>query len=250
MNAAFTSYDVLGVPISALTLDSACSTIETWGSDKVGRFVCVRDVASLMAIISDPDLSGVHDDAAMITPDGMPLVMLGKLKGFKVERTCGPDLMDHVIARSLKSGLRHYFYGGKEGVPETLAKVFEQKYPRIRVVGVESPPFRPLTKEEDDDAVQRILASGADVVWVGISSPKQEIWMRDHYKRLTQTLIGVGAAFDFHSGAVTRAPRWMQRCSLEWLHRLISEPKRLWRRYLILAPKFVFLIIFDSIRTK
>lgn len=235
------TYDVLGIPMSVTTLGQAAQRIEQWAQDDLGRFVCIRDVASLMAMIDDPDLVALHNEASMVTPDGVPLVVIGKLRGLPVDRTCGPDLIDLVCARSPRSGLKHYFYGGKDGVAEELAREFSTRYPGIQVVGYECPPFRPLTDEEDSAAIARIKASGADVVWIGISSPKQDIWMRDHYKQLPQTLVGVGAAFDFHSGAVRRAPKWMQKAGLEWLHRLSSEPKRLWRRYLVLAPKFVLL---------
>tara|TARA_R100000365_G_C2748060_1_gene78766 strand:- start:5937 stop:6704 length:768 start_codon:yes stop_codon:yes gene_type:complete len=248
MRAKSETYDILGVPISVTTLFDTARNVEKWSADDKGRFVCIRDVASLMTMIEDSALASVHHEAAMVTPDGMPLVMIGKLRGLPVERTCGPDLIDLVCARSPQTGLKHYFYGGKEGVAEKLARTFETRYPGIQVVGYECPPFRALAKGEDDAAVERIKASGADVVWVGISSPKQDLWMRDHYKRLPQTLIGVGAAFDFHSGAIRRAPRWMQKSGLEWLHRLASEPKRLWRRYFVLAPKFIWRITIDAIR--
>lgn len=243
-------YDVLGVPISATNLGDASERIENWARDDVGRFVCIRDVASLMTIIDDPALAPIHAEASMITPDGMPLVVVGKLRGVAVERTCGPDLIDRVCARSPQSGIKHYFYGGKDGVAETLANSFAAKYPGLQVAGWETPPFRPLTAEESEALVERIQASGADVVWVGLSSPKQEVWMRDHYKRLPQTLIGVGAAFDFHSGAVQRAPVWMQKSGIEWIHRLMSEPGRLWKRYLVLAPKFVWRVTFGTSRNR
>lgn len=240
------SYDVLGIPISVVTPEFAAEIIEEWSRDDKGRFICVRDVASLMVSIDDPDLVSLHKKAAMVTPDGMPLALIGKFRRLPVQRTSGPDLMDLVCSQSPQTGLKHYFYGGKDGVAEKLAKVFQGKYPGIRIVGYECPPFRPLTLAEDKAVVERIMTSGADVVWVGISSPKQDIWMRDHYQRLPQTLIGVGAAFDFHSGEVKRAPVWMQKAGFEWLHRLGSEPKRLWRRYLILAPRFILLVCVDN----
>lgn len=247
MNRHAKTYFVLGIPLSVTNLNQAADCIEQWAGDDQGRFVCIRDVASLTAMSDDPDLAALHNEASMVTPDGMPLVLLGKLRGLPVERTCGPDLIDLVCARSVGAGLKHYFYGGKEGVAERLARVFAAKYPGMKVVGYECPPFRRLTEAEDAACVARIKASGADVVWVGISSPKQDIWMREHYRRLSQTLIGVGAAFDFHAGTVRRAPRWMQRSGLEWLFRLLSEPRRLWRRYLVLAPKFVWRVLAEGI---
>jgi N-acetylglucosaminyldiphosphoundecaprenol N-acetyl-beta-D-mannosaminyltransferase len=190
----------------------------------------------------------LHYKASMITPDGMPLVLLGKLLGKPIERTCGADLIESVCAQSAKHGLKHYLYGGVEGVAEELKKRFEKKYPGLEIVGVETPPFRALTKEEDDVSIKRIIDSGADVVWVGLSTPKQEWWMRAHVEKLPATLIGIGAAFDFHTGRVKRAPKWMQDYTLEWLHRLLSEPKRLWRRYLLTAPKFLTLVLRDILR--
>ena len=245
MTADLPTYPVLDVPITVTTPLQAARTIEAWAADRVGRFVCVRDVASLMVIRDDPAIRGLHDEAAMITPDGAPIALLGKLRGHPVERTCGPDLFDLVCRRSVKTGLAHYFYGGKEGVAERLALTMSARYPDLKVAGYECPPFRALTTAEEDAAVERIEASGADIVWVGLSSPKQDVWMQRHYRRLPQTLIGVGAAFDFHTGEVRRAPRWVQAMMLEWLYRLASEPRRLWRRYLVLAPRFVWKVAFE-----
>ncbi len=241
------TYDILGVPIAATSLARTSVIIEKWANDDIGRFISVRDVANLMMVITDPDLAPIHQEAAMIIPDGMPLVVIGKLHGETVERTCGPDLMDFVCRRSQDSGLRHYFYGGKEGVAEKLAGVLLQRYPGLQVAGYECPPFRPLTEEEDEAVIERIKASNADVVWIGISSPKQDVWMLNHYRRLPQTLIGIGAAFDFHTGEVKRAPKWVQKSGFEWLHRLSSEPKRLWRRYLILVPYFIWRLLVNSL---
>ncbi|MEZ5744058.1 MAG: WecB/TagA/CpsF family glycosyltransferase [Sphingomonadaceae bacterium] len=175
MQAEGTYYDVLGVPVSILTLDEAARRIEGWAGDETGRFVCIRDVASLMAITEDPAIAPLHRDAAMITPDGMPLVVLGKLKGHPVSRVCGPDLIDFMMARSASHGTKHYFYGGQEGVAEEMARRFAEKYPGVEVVGCECPPFRPLTEEELAEACEaaRIAASGADVVWIGISRPSR-----------------------------------------------------------------------------
>jgi len=240
------SFDVLGIPVSVTTIDQARDQIGAWSKDDIGRFVCVREVASLMTSIDDPKLIALHQDAAMVVPDGMPLVWIGKRRGLPVERTCGPDLMEAVLAASPRTGLKHYFYGGKQGVADTLAERFAQRFPGVQIVGAESPPFRPLTDIERQEVRSRIRDSRADVVWVGVSSPKQDIWMHDNYRHLSQTLIGVGAAFDFHSGTVKRAPAWMRNSGFEWLHRLASEPRRLWRRYLILAPRFVLRVAWQA----
>lgn len=242
------SFDVLGIPISVTTPEDSLARIAAWAGDAQGRFICVRDVASLMACVDDPALTALHRDAAMVLPDGMPLVWIGKSRGLSVERTCGPDLFELVCSRSPALGLRHFFYGGKAGVAEELARRCRARFPGIEIVGTECPPFRPPSAEEDAETLARIRASGADIVWIGLSSPKQDRWMADHVGRLPQTLIGVGAAFDFHSGAVRRAPRWMQRAGLESLHRLMTEPRRLWRRYLVLAPKFLWRVLTGSSR--
>ena len=240
--AGFSSYDVLGVPVSVTTLQTASRAIELWARDQVGRFVCVRDVHGIMRSREDAELKALHQDAAMVTPDDMPLVWLGRRAGHAVERTCGADLMEKVLGDSERTGLRHYLYGGKPGVAARLKARFEARFPALNIVATEAPPFAALTADEFLAVAGRIRASRADVVWVGLSTPKQEFLMRDLARLVPATLIGVGAAFDFHTGAVRRAPRWMQKSGLEWLHRLISEPKRLWRRYLVLAPRFVWLL--------
>ncbi|RQW45495.1 WecB/TagA/CpsF family glycosyltransferase [Novosphingobium sp. LASN5T] len=234
---------VLGVPVSLVNMDLAVNTILGWVRDRKSHFICVRDVHGVVRAVEDPDIMALHYKAGMITPDGMPLVWLARWRGHRdVGRVCGADLVDALCEASAKAGVSHYFFGGKPGVAERMAQNLVAKYPGFKVAGLETPPFRAMTAEEDAAVVERIKQSGAGVVWVGISTPKQEFWMRDHVDRLPgATLIGVGAAFDFHSGDVKRAPRWMRKTGFEWLHRLLSEPRRLWRRYLILAPKFVLM---------
>ncbi len=248
MSGSATTYDVLGVPIAVTTLPDATDSIEVWAREPIGRFICARDVASLMAIIDDPVLSPLHAEAAMIVPDGMPLVFLGRLQGHAVERTCGPDLLPFVCARD--NGLRHYLYGGGEGTAALLAQQLRQLNPAISIVGVETPPFHPPTAAEQADTLRRIRDSGADIVWVGLSSPKQDAWMRDNYREIGRLLIGVGAAFDYHAGRKRRAPRWMQINGLEWAYRLLNEPRRLWRRYLVLAPRFVWRVGLQALRSR
>lgn len=239
------TYDVLGIPISQTSLPQAEALITSWAADTRGRFVCVRDVSSLMECRKDPYLTALHDRAALVLPDGMPLAMVGKARGLDVERTSGPDLFERMCASSGRTGLKHFLYGGKLGVAEMLAETLRKRYPDVRIVGYGTPPFRPLTNEEKDAIIADIRMSGADVVWIGISSPKQELLMDELTQHLHQTLIGVGAAFDFSSGAVRRAPLWMRNAGLESLHRLMSEPRRLWRRYLINAPRFLFALAAD-----
>lgn len=243
-------YTVLGVPISITSLDDASARIHRWARDDRGRFVFIREVAGLMATLENPELMELHRRASMVTPDGMPLVWLGKLKGKPVSRTCGPDLMNRVLSDSEASGLRHYFYGGKEGVAEKLRASFIKRFPKLQVVGIGCPPFRPLTPNELSEVADEINASGADVVWIGISSPKQEFLMRDLQPLVHCTMLGVGAAFDFHSGEVSRAPVWMQKSGFEWLYRLGSEPGRLWKRYLVQGPQFVFRLMLSFMGAK
>lgn len=235
------SYDVLGVPVTATSLDDASRQIHDWAADRTGRFVCIRDVHGVVQAYDDPKLAELHRKASMVTPDGMPLVWIGKRRGHDVQRTCGPDLMDRILRDSASSGLRHFFYGGKPGIAERLKQIFEARYPGLNVVGVETPPFRDLTELELREVARLIENSGAQVVWVGMSTPKQEVFMSRVAELSSATWIGVGAAFDFHTGSVKRAPIWMQKSGLEWLFRLGSEPRRLWRRYLVMAPRFIWL---------
>lgn len=233
------TYDVLGLPISTIPPSGAVEEILTLGRSGQGGFVCFRDVASTMACADDKTLCDLHQDAALVLPDGMPLVWIGRRLGFPVKRNCGPDTFDAVCKASVDRRLKHYFYGGNDGVAEQLKLACEVTYPGIKIVGTETPPFAPLGDSPDPETVARINASKADIVWVGMSSPKQDHWMWLHFRDLPQVLVGVGAAFDFHSGQIQRAPIWMQRSGLEWVHRLAQEPRRLWRRYLIVAPQFL-----------
>lgn len=243
-------FTLLGVPIDAVDLRSATRRILAWAGDRRGRFVCVRDVHGLMRAVDDATLMAVHRRAAMVTPDGMPIARIGRWRGHEVSQTCGSDLMESVLAAGLDGGLRHYFYGGQEGVADELADAFRRRLPELQVVGTCCPPFRALSAAELAEHVDRINASEAQVVWVGISTPKQEYWMDAAAPRLTGTAIGVGAAFDFHTGRVHRAPVWIRHMMLEWAYRVVREPKRLLGRYLSVVPRFVLLCIAESVRDR
>jgi N-acetylglucosaminyldiphosphoundecaprenol N-acetyl-beta-D-mannosaminyltransferase len=234
-------FNVLGVGVSAISMSDALAAIDIWVTTRAPNYVCITGVHGVMESQSDPQLTDIHNRAGMVTPDGMPLVWLAWLYGLKaVERVYGPDLFLEVAARSPRRGYRHFYYGGGEGVAELLATRMRQRYPELRIVGTCTPPFRPLTPEEDQAIIERINASGADIVWVGLSTPKQERWMAQHLGRVSApVMIGVGAAFDFHAGLKSQAPRWMQRSGLEWAFRLATEPRRLGRRYLHNNPRFV-----------
>jgi N-acetylglucosaminyldiphosphoundecaprenol N-acetyl-beta-D-mannosaminyltransferase len=236
--------NVLGVGVSALSMKLALNTIGGWISQRQQHYVCVTGVHGVMESQRDPLLRRIHNAAGLVTPDGMPLVWLSRLHGHgHVERVYGPDLLLALCERSLTTGYRHYFYGGAPGVPELLAERLQQRFPELHVAGTFSPPFRPLTTEEDEQIVAAINAAAPDIVWVGLSTPRQEHWMAAHIGRLrAPVLIGVGAAFDFHSGRKRQAPRWIQHSGLEWLFRIMVEPRRLWRRYAVNNPLFVVLV--------
>ena len=240
--------NVLGVGVSALTMDRTLRVIDGWIARGEHHYVCVTGVHGVMESQRDAALRGIHNAAGLVTPDGMPLVWLSRLKGQRsVERVYGPDLMLEVCAQSVSHGYRHFFYGGADGVAERLADRLRARVPGLAVAGTATPPFRLLSAAEEVDVERRINDAGPNIVWVGLSTPKQERWMHAHVGRLdAQVLIGVGAAFDFHAGLKKQAPRWMQRSGLEWLFRLLTEPRRLWRRYLVNNPWFLWSVALQT----
>ena len=237
--------DVLGVGISAIDMAQAVAEITRWVEDGERHYVCVTGVHGVMEARRDPELRRIHNASGLTTPDGMPMVWAGHRAGVaRMRRVYGPDLMLEVCALAAERGWSSFFYGGGDGVPEQLAERLTARFPGLRVAGTWSPPFRPLTPEEDEAIVERINRSEADLVWVGLSTPKQERWMSAHVGRLdAKALLGVGAAFDIHAGLLAQAPRWIQRSGLEWLYRMGREPRRLWRRYLRNNPRFVVEIL-------
>lgn len=244
--------DVLGVGISAVNLDLAVQQIDAWIVSRQRNYVCITGVHGVMESQRDPQLKRIHNAAGMVTPDGMPMVWMNKLRGNgHVGRVYGPDLMLEVCAAGEQRGYKHFFYGGGEGVAEKLSARLRERFPKMQVVGTYCPPFRPLTEDEDRALVEQINSSGADIVWVGLSTPKQERWMAAHLNRLSApVMIGVGAAFDFHAGLKSQAPRWMQKTGLEWFFRLCTEPKRLWKRYLTNNPLFVMYVLMQFLGLK
>ncbi len=237
----FQAVDIVGVPISAIDMTQAIDRLAGWIGKPQSQYVCVADVHSVMVARANPSHMASMRGAAMVTPDGTPLVWVGRLLGRQISRVCGPDLLPAVCAASEARGWRHYFYGGAPGVVDQLSAALAAKYPKLQIAGIHTPPFRSLSAEEDAAIMHEIAAAKPDILWIGLGCPKQERWMADHVERLPGvTLIGIGAAFDFHTNRVERAPTWMQRNGLEWLFRLLSEPRRLWRRYLVLAPQFIW----------
>ena len=241
---AFAGVDVLGVGISAIDPDDALGEVTRWVRDGEQHYACVTGVHGVMESQRDPDLLRIHNDAGLTTPDGMPMVWAARLAGASnVQRVYGPDLMLAVCERAAQRGWGCFLYGASNDVLDRLRSNLTDRFPGLRIVGAHSPPFRASTQEEDDAAVQEINESGAQIVWVGLSTPKQERWMAAHVGRVNApALIGVGAAFDMHAGTVRQAPRWMQRSGLEWFFRLASEPRRLWRRYAVNIPLFLLAI--------
>ena len=244
--------NILGVRVSAINMTMAIDTINTWIQEKRQNYVCVTPVHSIMLCQDDENLRHIYNTAGLVTPDGMPVVWLCQLQGFRhVERVYGPDLMMAICQHSMSNGYRHFFYGSTTSTLRQLEANLKDRFPNLQVAGSYSPPFGPLTVEEDEEIINIINAAEPDIVWVGLGAPKQELWMYEHLGRIkAPTLIGVGAAFDFHANVKKQAPLWMQRNGLEWLFRFISEPHRLWRRYLINNPLFIFLILLQYLKSR
>ena len=242
--------DILGVGVSPINLDDAIATIERWISEGSRNYVCVTGVHGVMESRRDQRLRRIHNDAGMVTPDGMPLVWFSRFCGkSRTDRVCGTDLMRKMTAVSSQRGYRQFYYGGAEGVADKLKQALITAHPMLDVAGTLCPPFRELTPEEDRAVVAAINAARPDIVWVGLSTPKQEFWMANHLGRIeAPVMVGVGAAFDFLAGAKRQAPPWMQRNGLEWLFRLCSEPRRLWRRYADIVPGFLTLAARELLR--
>ncbi len=237
--------DVLGVGISAINVPAAVEEIGRWIDAREQHYVCVTGVHGVMESQRDPELRHIHNASGLTTPDGMPMVWAGRWAGARqMRRVYGPDLMLAVCERAAERGWKSFFYGGREGVPERLAERLGRRFPSLLVAGWLSPPFGTLDQAEDRRIVDVINQAHPDIVWVGLSTPKQERWMAQHLGRLeAPVLIGVGAAFDIHAGTLPQAPRWMREHGLEWLFRLWKEPRRLWRRYLSNNPRFVLAIL-------
>jgi N-acetylglucosaminyldiphosphoundecaprenol N-acetyl-beta-D-mannosaminyltransferase len=245
-------YDVLGVPVAAVDPARALATVEGWIARRKRRYVCHANVHGVMEARRDPALRAAYGGAGLVVPDGVPLVWVGRLLGHgTVQRVYGPDFMLLLAARAATAGYRCFFYGGGAGVAEKLAAELASRFPGLRTVGAEAPPFRELSPGEETDTFSRMNASEADIVWVGLGCPKQERWMAACRTRLTASvLVGVGAAFDFHTGRVAQAPRWLMPLGLEWLFRLAQEPRRLACRYLVYNPLFVGLVLRQLMRDR
>jgi exopolysaccharide biosynthesis WecB/TagA/CpsF family protein len=234
--------NVLGVRVHPTNMEEAVQTVLGWAVsvDDKCRYVCVSGMHGLVEAQTDDKLRATLNSSDLNVPDGMPLSWLGWFAGFEtMGRVFGPDLMVQVCTGSVEAGVSHYFYGGNEGVAEELANRFRVQFPGLKVAGTYCPPFRMLTEVEKKEIARTINESGAQIVWVGLSTPKQELWMSEIQPHLkSRVLLGVGAAFDYNTGRLHRAPKWMQDCGLEWFFRLLQDPRRLAKRYFSGIPRF------------
>jgi N-acetylglucosaminyldiphosphoundecaprenol N-acetyl-beta-D-mannosaminyltransferase len=242
---------ILGMKVNPLTYTRAVEQIRLWLDEykdiqsKGSRFVSISAVNNVVNALKNPTLMDIQNSADMVTTDGMPLVWILKSRGHKdCSRVYGPTLMLHTLSMAEEQGHPVYFYGCTDAILQELEKRLQRKYPKLRIAGSFSPPFRPLTEEENKGIVQKIQESGAKIVFVGLSTPKQEQWMYLNRDKLHNTvLMGVGAAFLFHAGEVKQAPSWIQKIGMEWFFRLCCEPKRLWKRYILGNSYFVWKLI-------
>jgi N-acetylglucosaminyldiphosphoundecaprenol N-acetyl-beta-D-mannosaminyltransferase len=246
--------NVLGVNVSVVNMDLAVSFAERWIDDGRPGYVCVTGVHGVMEAQNDPEFLHILNHAAINLPDGMPMTWVGRLQGFQqMDRVFGPDFMAAICRLSVERGYRNFFYGGQPGVADLLSETLSNRFPGLQVVGTYTPPFRPLTPHEEDEVAAQILQSRPHIVWVGLSTPKQERFMAKYAGRFQVPLmVGVGAAFDYHIGQIRDCSSWTKRAGLQWLHRLLQDPKRLWKRYLINNPAFIWRIVlqFAGVRAK
>lgn len=241
---------ILSTRIDAVTWNEALEKIEAWANKFESRYVCICNVHSVATASRDLNFATTLAKSDMATPDGAPIAWALRRMGFNgQQRINGPDLMFKYFAKAEKNRQAIFLYGGSQSTLDLLQKKLPEKFPSLIIAGAYSPPFRTLTAQEDQAIIERINNSGAGTVWVSLGCPKQEIWMESHKNRINAVMIGVGAAFDYHAGTISRAPDWMQHIGLEWLFRLAAEPSRLWKRYLVTNSIFIARIpksIWDS----
>ncbi len=241
------TFDILGVQVGVLNPPMAVSHIMKWVKQQKKVYVCVAPVSTIVDCQRVKGYKDIINHAAMVTPDGMPVVWFAKIKGYNVSRTYGPSLMRHICDQGQSEGLRHFLYGSTEATLERLQASLKASYPQIQIAGAYAPPFSTDVGREQEEVIQRMNRSRSDILWVGLGAPKQDFWMDIHRPLLNvPVMVGIGAAFDFISGIKPQAPRWMQNMGLEWFFRLCCEPRRLWRRYLIGNILFIGYIIRDS----
>lgn len=236
-----TKCNIIGLDILVTNMAKTIELIEKNIEELRGKYICVGNVHTTVMAHDDAHYHTVQSEAAFVLPDGKPLSVYSRKHGFAdAERVTGPDLMLELFKRD--NGLRHYFYGSTEETLTMLREKLMEQYPNLKIAGMVSPPFHELSEAEDAEEVRKINESGADIIWVGLGAPKQENWMYEHKDKVQGVMIGVGAGFDYHAGNIKRAPKWMQKMSLEWLYRLLQDPKRLFKRYLVTNTRYLYLI--------
>ena len=233
--------NIMGVNLAAINMPWLIDFTKKYKKELSGDYLCVSNVHTTVMSYDDKAYCAVQNGGIMAIPDGGSLSSVGRKRGFsKMERTTGPDYLKEVLKISAEEGYRHYFYGSTEETLGKLRKVLEEEYPGVQIAGMYSPPFRVLSDEENCNIVQMINEADADFVWIGLGAPKQEKWMAEHQGEIKGFMAGVGAAFDYLAGNIERAPMWMQKANLEWLYRLLQEPKRLFKRYFYTNTKFIW----------
>lgn len=248
------SIEILSTRIHVTNMDEVVEYIRKNIERLRGKYICITNVHTIVMSYEDNKYRSIQNNAALTLPDGKPLVALSRRNGFPdAERVAGPDLMQRMFEIvDGNTNLKHFFFGGSQETLELLRKSLQSKHIGISIAGMYSPPMRPVElfevptwdyMEEDEEEIEKINATNPDIVWVGLGAPKQEIWMANHIDRINAVMIGVGAGFDFHAGTIKRAPKWMQKASLEWLYRLSQDPKRLWKRYFRTNLKFMWLVL-------
>ena len=248
MSDPIPKFSVLKASISALTMASALEQIGRWVAGRDPHYMSICTTHTMLECVDDSRMADIVNRAGLATPDGKPLAWIGRMKGYQVKQTCGPELLPALCDFGRAKGYRHFFYGATDAVLAKMADNLKQRFPDLIIAGTYSPPFRSLSDEEKQADIERINSAEPDILWCGLGTPKQDFWVAEHCGKLTApVLIPVGAAFNFHAGEIKRAPKWMIACGLEWLYRLLVEPRRLWRRYLIGNIRFVWLCLKDAL---
>lgn len=233
--------NIMGVNIAAINMEWLLKFLDENLTLLKGDYLCVSNVHTTVISYEDQNYCAVQNGGIMAIPDGGPLSTVGRKRGYKnMERTTGPGLMGEIFKITAKKGYRHFFYGSKQETLDLLKKKLNESYPGIQIVGMYSPPFRILVEEESTEVIKMINDAKPDFVWVGLGAPKQENWMAVHQGRIDGLMIGVGAGFDYYAGNIQRAPQWMQKWNLEWVYRLMQDPKRLFNRYWHTNTRFIW----------
>ena len=234
--------EILKTNITVTNMQDTIAYINAHIEELRGRYICVSNVHTTVMSYENEEYRKIQNSAAMVLPDGAPLSSYSRKRGFKdARRVTGPDLMLELFKISPKKGYRHFFYGSTQETLDRMRTVIQRDYPDMEIVGMYSPPFRKMTKEEDETAIRMINEAKPDFIWIGLGAPKQEEWMHEHQGKVNGVMLGVGAGFDYLAGYIKRAPMWMQKISMEWFYRLLQDPMRLWKRYIVTNVKYLYL---------